>query len=334
MSSSRRIPANRPLYTRVILNNIEAELATDGENIELINGFGDKIQTKNLNQGAAIGTRGLSPGAKRAGSIVGFQDNRDYQRLEASGKPHMFFPVYNTVTMFSGPNQTVEETQEALRGVLEIFKESPEAAAIVNLVRTQLQGRHIDKVIAFGLGCIAITRPHLPRYSLYEHAAVSIITQTLREVSSAKNVFLAVQDPGYTDICKQVLGEFGFDIVEGFGGKGFALIDDNTVVIVHHPSFPIKQILADIARPAMICMSSQAASDRVSEEISNRGLPDLRADVDSERTKVMMQEYRIASLPVPRQMAFYDNSWFIRNELMPLSKGSDSRRAEDIGEES
>ncbi|KAI0517283.1 hypothetical protein F5B22DRAFT_654927 [Xylaria bambusicola] len=332
MSSSRRIPANRPLYTRAILNNIEAELATDGENIELINGLGDKIRTKNLNRGNAIGTRGLSPWAQRAGSIVGFQDSRDLQRLEAIGKVHKFFPVYNAVRIFNGPNQTAKETRKAFGDVLEAFEGSQEATAIADLVKTQLNGRHIDKVIAFGLGPIGIVRPHIPRYSLYEHAAVIILTNALIEVSSSKHVFLAVQDPGYTTVCKQVLGEFGFGIVEGFGAKGFALIDDSTVVITHHPSFPFKQIIADIARPAMLCMKSTAALDKSRRTTSNKGLPDIRADVDSERTRAMMQEYRSVDLPIPRQMAFYDNSWFIRNEHMPLSEVNGSSRVEDVEE--
>ncbi|KAJ3565141.1 hypothetical protein NPX13_g7605 [Xylaria arbuscula] len=316
-ASNSSISANQPYYTHLMLYDIEAKLELDGDTIPLINAAGDTVVVKNLDKGGRRGASGLRPNAPRFGHAVAFQDERDLQRLEKRGKPELFLPVYNTMRVFRGPSLFADQAREAFRTTLEDFKGSLEASAIISLVKKELRGRNIDKVIAFGLGPIGIAHPSLPRYSLYEHAAVIVLAEAVRKVTSASSVTVMVQEPAYTDVCKEVLGEFGFEVIEGYGAKGFALVDDHSVVLTHHPSFPFRQIIADLARPALICMQKSVSKD---EEERQRGKPlDLRADVDSVRSRKMLDEYHSTELPIPRQKAFWDNTWYVRNELMPLS---------------
>ncbi|KAJ4292217.1 hypothetical protein N0V88_005848 [Collariella sp. IMI 366227] len=58
------------------------------------------------------------------------------------------------------------------------------------------------------------------------------------------------QDPMYTPVDKQVLGEVGITVLDD--PRGFLEVDDNSVVISISPNIPVKQIVADIARPAVV----------------------------------------------------------------------------------
>lgn len=58
------------------------------------------------------------------------------------------------------------------------------------------------------------------------------------------------QDPVYTPVDKQVLHEHGITVVDDPGA--FLEVDDASVVISAFPNIPVRQIVADIARPALI----------------------------------------------------------------------------------
>lgn len=89
------------------------------------------------------------------------------------------------------------------------------------------------------------------RGSMSQHSIALTIAQIC--CGSAENeVQLLAQDPDYTDKAKEMLGKNGFSIVGEFGAGGFAEIDDNSVVFSAFVEAPLKQIIADIARPALI----------------------------------------------------------------------------------
>ncbi|KAM0274356.1 hypothetical protein ACHAQH_007922 [Verticillium albo-atrum] len=68
----------------------------------------------------------------------------------------------------------------------------------------------------------------------------------------ANEIQLLAQDPDYTERTEGLLRDRGFSIVGSFGAEGFAEIDDETVVFSAYVEAPLKQIIADIARPALI----------------------------------------------------------------------------------
>ncbi|KAI0438703.1 hypothetical protein F4803DRAFT_83118 [Xylaria telfairii] len=298
-SSTSTQPALKPLFTREILTDIEASLAENAEYIELKNAAGKTFRSKNLYRGI----RGaLSPGEKERRNIVGFHDERNLKLLDAKGKAGQFFPVYNATTVFQGATKTEANTRKTFAQITQVFEASNEAAAITELIHTQLSGCAVNKVIAFGLGRIGNERPG-PSQTFYEHVAAKVVWKAVKDVSSTPNIALLVQEPLYTDVCKKVLREFGFNVVGGFGALGFTLIDDDTVVLGHHPSFPLREIISDIARPALISMRAQDSGPDIS----------LLADADSVRSRKMLEGYRSIPLPVVRQRAFWENTWYVRD---------------------
>ncbi|CAJ2514328.1 Uu.00g024470.m01.CDS01 [Anthostomella pinea] len=70
--------------------------------------------------------------------------------------------------------------------------------------------------------------------------------------SGANEVQLMAQDPDYTEQTKEILEKNGFTIVGQFGAGGFAEIDEESVVFSAFVEAPLKQIIADIARPTVI----------------------------------------------------------------------------------
>ncbi|KAI0805011.1 hypothetical protein GGR55DRAFT_310808 [Xylaria sp. FL0064] len=312
-SSTEKWLPQQPLFTREMLDDIETELAKDGVFITLQRSSGEAIGNFNMCRGVRPGATGLAPGEERTGNVVAFYGERHLQDLKARGTPGIFFPVYNGSVIFRGPNRTVQETRETFARVLLEFRESEEGIAMANLIKTELKGRAVYKVIAFGLGRVGFHRPGVLQ-SFYEHAAIKVIAGAVEEVSSCPHVSVAVQDPLYTDVCRTVLEEFGLDVVPGFGAKGFAMIDDRTIVLTHHPNFSFREIVADIARPALICMKERELSDVARGFTQNS--PDIRADVESVRSRRMLLEYRETSLPASiEQKAFWANTWYVRNNV-------------------
>ncbi|KAI1281711.1 hypothetical protein F5Y07DRAFT_267162 [Xylaria sp. FL0933] len=304
----------QPLFTREMLDDIETELAKDGAFITLQRSSGEAIGNFNMCRGAGLGARGLAPGEERTGNAVAFYGERYLHDLKRRGTPGVFFPVYNASVVFCGPNRTEHETRETFERVLAEFRESEEGVAMAKLIKTELKGRAVDKIIAFGLGRIGFHCPGVLQ-SFYEHAAIKVIADAAEEVSSCPHVSVCVQDPLYTDVCRTVLAEFGLSVVPGFGAKGFAMIDDRTIVLVHHPNFPFREIVADIARPALICMKEREVADAAG--VFTKASPDdIRADVESVRSRRMLLEYRETSLPDSiEQKAFWANTWYIRNNV-------------------
>lgn len=92
---------------------------------------------------------------------------------------------------------------------------------------------------------------------MVQHSIAQTIADTCGKIGGEK-VQLLAQDPDYSEQAKEVLALSGFSIVGQFGAGGFAEIDDNTVVFSAYVKAPLKQIIADIARPVLVISIEQA----------------------------------------------------------------------------
>jgi roadblock/LC7 domain-containing protein len=87
------------------------------------------------------------------------------------------------------------------------------------------------------------------------------VALTMADMCGANNVQLLAQDPSYTEEAKEMLKARGFSIVGPFGAGGFAEIDNDSVVFSAFVEAPLKQIVADLARPALIITTDFAVSN-------------------------------------------------------------------------
>lgn len=139
------------------------------------------------------------------------------------------------------------------------------------LLKSQLQQtasiHAVKKIICFGLGDICRTPPEwmkrhagkdaqnieteFVRGAMIQHSIALTVRQICNDLAGC-HVHLLAQDPDYTKDAKEILASSGFSIVGEFGAGGFAEIDDETLVFSVYVEAPLKQIIADIARPPII----------------------------------------------------------------------------------
>ncbi|RYP49934.1 hypothetical protein DL768_004470 [Monosporascus sp. mg162] len=86
-----------------------------------------------------------------------------------------------------------------------------------------------------------------------EHAVALTVAKAIEEMGG-ESVAVCSQEPQYTSVFKKVLKEeFGIQVIEGFGARGFTLVDGRTFVLAHNSSICVREIIADLARPAGMC---------------------------------------------------------------------------------
>ncbi|CRL21277.1 unnamed protein product [Penicillium camemberti] len=103
-----------------------------------------------------------------------------------------------------------------------------------------------------------------------------------------ETVSLLAQDPDYTEVAEKILTKKEFKIIGPHGAGGFAEIDEDSIVISAFAAAPVKQIIADIARPVLIISTGF--------DVFNRDEKPL-ADAESPRTRKMWLDYDTYSLP-------------------------------------
>ncbi|KAJ3493865.1 hypothetical protein NLG97_g4462 [Lecanicillium saksenae] len=184
------------------------------------------------------------------------------------------------------------------------------ASQSCQLLKSQLrQGNHlkiVKKVLCFGLGDICRKPPEWMKRNAKTDAEISeqevsfvrgamtqhAIALTIREICgdiADSHVELLAQDPDYTDETKSILTASGFSIMGEHGAGGFAEIDDTSLVVSIFIEAPLKQIIADIARPPIIISTGF-------DVFNDSEKPWV--DAESPRTVEMWKEYE-EKIPFP-----------------------------------
>ncbi|KAI0007905.1 hypothetical protein F4779DRAFT_481146 [Xylariaceae sp. FL0662B] len=112
---------------------------------------------------------------------------------------------------------------------------------------------NIDKIICFDLGSFSqsgatdsagesINRSFL-------HIAVRAVAGAIK-MRQHHPVSVFVQDPSYTRNEEMILLRNDYEVVGRYGARGFAMIDETTMVFSPHPKTCVKEIVAEIAKPA------------------------------------------------------------------------------------
>ncbi|KAI0433011.1 hypothetical protein F5Y09DRAFT_339005 [Xylaria sp. FL1042] len=111
----------------------------------------------------------------------------------------------------------------------------------------------LDKLVAVALGPLVFRCAHL-EHSMIQSVLVSAIHSNLLErgiLSASSKIY--VQDPAYTQLDQDVLSSVGFNVIDD--PEAFLMLDDSSVLVSISPDIPVKQIVVDICRPAIIIWS-------------------------------------------------------------------------------
>jgi hypothetical protein len=150
------------------------------------------------------------------------------------------------------PDTSIRPASET-RAVLQQEKAKWDASAACRELIATLQvvadaRLHVDKVVAF-----ACHRPSVVERAervAIEHALVLSIKDFFTRHSPTTTVRCYTQDPLYEDIDREVLEELGMIVLDH--PRGFLEVDESTAVFSLAPGIAIRQIVADIARPALM----------------------------------------------------------------------------------
>jgi hypothetical protein len=158
------------------------------------------------------------------------------------------------------PRNKVEEHFSADRKTWEASKQLEQ---LKNIFTSRKTPPGISKIIGFGCGRISSTvnKEILWNHtSSFQHALILSLRDILSEKMEAPDgIDCYAQDPIYSATDKSVLEASGIKILED--PEGFIAVDDSSVVFTSAPNVPVKQIVTDIARPAIIIWNKVRSKD-------------------------------------------------------------------------
>ncbi|TEY42657.1 hypothetical protein BOTCAL_0387g00120 [Botryotinia calthae] len=236
-----------------------------------------------------------------------FRSSADYWRL-VKEQPIGPTGTYHCSYLVEWSNQTVRNFRKSKEKQDQIFENnklfwnnSKTCRALRSLLEELLDTRKVTKIIGFGLGDMCRKPPDrqndLKRQvlnisvadrSMIQHSIALTMADACRN-NNKNAIQLLAQDPDYSVKAMELLEKNDFKIVGQFGAGGFADIDEESVVFSPFVNAPVKQIIADIARPVLLISTGF-------EAFNDHEKP--WADAESPRTEQMWQEYQSCDFPI------------------------------------
>ena len=86
------------------------------------------------------------------------------------------------------------------------------------------------------------------RRSRAQHCLLITLAELFSELQRSP-VSIVAQEPRYFSVCQAVLRDHGVDAIAGYG-EAFLLVDESSVVVSCCPDIAVRQIVADLSKPA------------------------------------------------------------------------------------
>ncbi|KAI0004774.1 hypothetical protein F4779DRAFT_633875 [Xylariaceae sp. FL0662B] len=314
--------ARLPLWTKDLLRDAESQLDVhpDYLDVQPFNG-GPRLR---ISYCPTEGQGRETPGIAR-NSVVDFIDHESllsrarYKRLNLND----LYVTYklNRIALASKNHARRPNTHCAIRDfqyIIDRWEASQKCVELKEVFRRLPIPKGINKILCIGLGDLIQYRvaedticpkrlwgiEALSEFSpMAQHAAAMTIRDVLAERFGTPDIELLAQDPVYSEATQRVLTRMGFRIVGRHGAGGFAEIDHNTLVFNYRSIVNVREIIADIARPAVVITEwsdkgpgsvIDYAKDAIACYLPN-GRPVMRAkkhDPDTPRTVVWQKDYK------------------------------------------
>jgi hypothetical protein len=176
-------------------------------------------------------------------SITCFRPDREIEVLDVELRP---ISICYTTGNNAQPEQSYSVTREIFYRHYQEWRKSETWILLKEYLATAAHSS-IQSIVCFALGPLTGEAGRDTARSLIQHAAARIIAEALGELFGSE-ISCYAQDPAYTDVDREVLRSIG--IIPLNDPKGFLQVTRNTLVISVNPNVPVKQIVADLERPA------------------------------------------------------------------------------------
>ena len=154
---------------------------------------------------------------------------------------HSGKPAWHDPTISAG------DLQQALRENAQAWEATDHFRQLQSQISSLTILPDITKVTAFALGSLT-DGDGLGSRSVFQHNFLLALCEMLSR--PGKELECCSQDPLYTAIDKEALEGYGIPVLDS--PRGFLEVDSYSVVLSIAPCAPIKQIITDLARPAVI----------------------------------------------------------------------------------
>ncbi|KGO77606.1 hypothetical protein PITC_074130 [Penicillium italicum] len=214
-----------------------------------------------------------------------------------------------------------EVVTKTFQDKIQEWKESPAYEKLKTILSSSAKNHEIDKVIGFALGTMSFQRFNEDGSldtrggwrSASQHALLLTMTEWLRERDHKEKVLCYSQDPAYSEVDRKILDEASIQVIED--PRGWLEVDEHSIVLSIAPNVPVKEIITDIARPAVIIWCRVGFDD---------GLVQGLTDPDSSRVRAMMEGYELHDFG-PDADIFSDAMLYIRKSVAVPTPSSDGR---------
>ncbi|RAH45831.1 uncharacterized protein BO95DRAFT_431805 [Aspergillus brunneoviolaceus CBS 621.78] len=264
-----------PLYTREAILNAYGQLKVSkrGDAIKIIAIDGTSVDFI-INTGRVwVGADGYERELIRVAHRVITRDPITKERFEYG------------VTAF-------EKVRLNLFTTLHFWRNSPYYQLLRYLLDEYPKMPRITKIIGFDCGSMSRDmqgQPSNNSRARYQHAFLIALKEYLDArnfETTGQEVRVYVQNETYLERDIEVIRQFGVQVLQD--PEGFLVIDEETVVFACRPECPVRQIVADLAMPAMMIWDRERDSTRVN------GVPVQRIfDPWSTRLDSMMRFYHV-----------------------------------------
>ena len=149
----------------------------------------------------------------------------------------------------TAPRESQDKVEERFEAGREIWQMSPECAELKKLISTAIASNKVSKVVGLALGSLTRLWPveELRHRTSVQHAMLLTIRDVIRKQS---DVPCYIQDPAYTLTDVDILSGVGLTVLGD--PNGLLEMDDTSVVVSIAPDFALKEVLVDLAKPAII----------------------------------------------------------------------------------
>lgn len=154
------------------------------------------------------------------------------------------------------------EVAKLFKDIQRTWMDSKSCTQLRSIFQSTSLPQQIDNIIGFAFGPFAygLAEPGTVR-ATYQHALILTLQDVIKKKTDMEHIGCFVQDPEYTEVDKTILNEHNITLLED--PWGFLKIDERSVVVSCAPSIPVKQIVLDLARPAIIIWDRVSDNDTI-----------------------------------------------------------------------